>query len=75
MTLKSTVALGMLALATLTGCSTGSALLATDTNTATDVQASPSTPSSFYENQSAPECTASGGWFDRAAGVCDDSAP
>ena len=77
MSAKKTVVLGMLALAALTGCTTGGALVATDPNRATDaaLQASPATAPSSYGADKASNCAESGGWYDGAAGVCDDNAP
>lgn len=73
MTVKGTVALGMLAFAALAGCTTGSASVAGDPNRGTDAQASPAGTSSYYENEKAADCTSNGGWYDSVAGACDDN--
>ena len=67
MTAKRIVMLGMLVLAALTGCTTGGAFFATDPNYATD--AAQASPGSYTDG--AARCESDGGWYDRAAGVCD----
>jgi hypothetical protein len=77
MTVKGSLAIGMLAVAAFTGCTTGSALVARDPNKATDaaVQASPRSTSPTYDPQAGANCAENGGWYDSVAGACDDDAP
>ena len=69
---KGAVALGLLALAAFAGCATATRDVAVDTSSGGDaaVQASPATI-----GDGAQSCAYDGGWYDRAAGVCDVETP
>ena len=72
MSVKQTIVLGVLAVAALSGCATGTTPYATNTRTSGDfaAQASPR-----LDTQGADICVDNGGWYDRAANACDESAP
>lgn len=72
MLIKRTIVLGMLAFATLAGCTTGMGHFASDMNSATDSTVS---GSSAIGPDEAAICAENGGWYDTAAGACDDNEP
>ena len=70
MTIKRTLVLSVLAFSTLAACTTGAGRFATDTNVATDAATVSASPT--FDTNAGSICAENGGWYDSAAGACDD---